>query len=664
MMIMKKITASSFLLFLVVALNAQVNISHFMHTGRYELSQANYAESIKRFTIVITYKPDLFEPYFLRGIAKLYLGDFQGADRDLSTAVTIHPLYSHAYHYRAISRAQMYNYTNALHDFHKALEIDPFNPDIYIDRGLTRINMKSYIAAIEDLDQALKFDKTKANAYLYRAIARSSLEDNEGAIEDCNKALRLDYFNTDAYLKRGQIYYETKEFDKAIEDFEQIMDLDPGNTVARFHRGLTRISTGDTTGALKDFDAVIKANPYNALTYYNRAWLKASTQDYEGSLMDYNMVIGINPNNVYAYYGRAYIHQVREQHEEAIKDYTKCIELFPDFAGAYLQRSASRQRLDDYNGAKQDSDKAFEIINMLNDGASSTEALMKTYADSNYFKKLIAFESDFNDGNMTGELNRAYAGIELQPNFTVQFVKKDKEFVRKKRQGYTVKEITEYNMKNEEDLTFAVMNGNIEEDADALAHHLSIADSLLAENSSNYIGHFLKGVVNGMAHNYSNSLEAYDNAITLFPKFVFAYFNRANTRYELEEYLYNERVYTDKVTISWDKIPAAREEDVIKEPDFASVLMDYERVIELRPKMPYAYFNRGNIRCRVKDYNSAVLDYSQAIQLDPALAEAWFNRGLTYIYLDQLSNGCSDLSRAGELGINKAYDVIKRFCYK
>ncbi len=653
-----------FCLLFPAVLTAQVNISHFMHSGRYELSQANYAESIKKFNIVITYKPDLFEPYFLRGIAKLYLGDYKGAEYDLSMAVTIHPLYSHAYHYRAIARAQMYNYTNALHDFHKALEIDPFNPEIYIDRGLTRINMRAYRAAIEDLDEAMKYDKTIPNAYLYRAVAKSYLEENESAIEDCNKTLMLDYFNTEAYLKRGQIYYETKEYEKAIEDFEQILDLDAGNSIAIFHRGLTRISMGDTIGALRDFDKVIRDNPYNALTYYNRAWLKASIEDYEGSLRDYNMVIGINPNNVYAYYGRAYIYQITEQDEEAIADYTKCIELFPDFAGAYLQRSQSRQRLNDPLGAQQDSDKAFEIINMLNDGEGSTESLMRTYADSNYFQKLIAFESDFNSGNKTGELNRAFEGIELQPNLIVQFVTKDKDFVQKKREGYTVTEITEYTISNDEDLTFAIMNVDITENADQLRHHLSIADSLLSNNSSDYIGHFLKGVVNGMAHNYTNSLEAYDNAITLFPKFVFAYFNRANTRYELEEYLYNESVYTDNVTITWDKMPAPAEEDVIKEPDFRAVMMDYDRVIELRPGLSFAWFNRGNIRNRMKDYNSAILDYSQAIHLDPELAEAWFNRGLTFIYLDQLDNGCGDLSKAGELGIKSAYGVIKRFCYK
>lgn len=653
-----------FVLLFPAVLTAQVNISHFMHSGRYELSQANYAESIKKFNIVITYKPDLFEPYFLRGIAKLYLGDYKGAEADLSTAVTIHPLYSHAYHYRAIARAQMYNYTNALHDFHKALEIDPFNPEIYIDRGLTRINMRAYRAAIEDLDEAMKYDKTLPNAYLYRAIAKSYLEENESAIGDCNKALMLDYFNIDAYLKRGQIYFEMKDFDLAIADFEQILDLDAGNSLAFFHRGLARISAGDTTKALKDFDRVIRDNPYNALTYYNRAWLKASQKDYEGALRDYNMVVSINPNNVYAYYGRAYVNAVSENLEAAIEDYSKCIELFPDFAGAYLQRSTARAQMGDQMGAMQDNDKAFEIINMLNVGDASTEALMKAYADSSYFEKLIAFESDFNSGNKTGELNRAYEGIELQPNFSVQFVKKDKDFVKRKREGYTVEEITEFNMTNDEDLAFAIMNASMPENMDALKHHLGIADSMLRENSSNYIGHFLKGVVNGMADNYTNSLEAYDNAITLYPKFVFAYFNRANIRYALEEYLYNEQVYTDNVTITWDKMPAPKEEDLIKEPDFAAVLIDYDRVLELRPGLSFAWFNRGNIRNRMKDYNSAILDYSQAIRLEPELAEAYFNRGLTFIYLDQIDNGCGDLSKAGELGIKSAYGVIKRFCYK
>jgi tetratricopeptide (TPR) repeat protein len=651
-------------LLLSMPAGAQVNIAHFMQGGRYELSQGNYAASIKKFNIVITYKPELFEPYFLRGIAKLYLGDYQGAELDLGMAAGIHPLYSHAYHYRAITRAQMYNYASALEDFGKALSIDPFNPDIYLDRGLTLINMRNYNRAIEDLNQAIKYNRNIPRAYLYRAIARSSLKENEAAIEDCNKALMLDYFNTDTYLKRGQIYYQMEAYEQALADFEQLLNLDPGNSLAIFHRGLTRISTGDTSGAIRDFDRVVNENPYNALTYYNRAWLKAGIKDYQGSLKDYDMVIGINPNNIYAWYGRAYIYQQLGQYEEALSDYSKCIELFPDFAGAYLQRSYSRQMTGDQDGARRDHDKAFAIINLLNDGDTSTEALMKVYADSNYFRKLIALESDFNVGNMAGEINRAYEGIALQPNFTVQYVKMDHDFIRMKRNRQSISKLPGLYVGEDDDYGFAVMSAVPGKRPGTPGEGAGTADSLTRNSPANHLGHFLEGVINGMAGNYNTSLDAYGKAISLSPRFAYAYFNRANVRYELEEYKYNESIYADKVTITWEKASGPKEQAVVREPDFNTVMQDYNSVIELMPSFSYAYFNRANIRCRLRDYNSAIIDYTQALHLEPAMAEAWFNRGLTYIYLGQPEQGCIDLGKAGELGIDDAYGVIRRFCYK
>ena len=53
--------------------------------------------------------------------------------------------------------------------------------------------------------------------------------------------------------------------------------------------------------------------------------------------------------------------------------------------------------------------------------------------------------------------------------------------------------------------------------------------------------------------------------------------------------------------------------------------------------------------------------YTQAIAVDADFAEAYFNRGLTYIYTDLPEQGLADLSKAGELGIYQAYNLITRF---
>jgi lipoprotein NlpI len=50
------------------------------------------------------------------------------------------------------------------------------------------------------------------------------------------------------------------------------------------------------------------------------------------------------------------------------------------------------------------------------------------------------------------------------------------------------------------------------------------------------------------------------------------------------------------------------------------------------------------------------------IREDREFAEAYFNRGLLYIYTGQKALANADLSKAGELGIVEAYNIIKRYC--
>ena len=91
------------------------------------------------------------------------------------------------------------------------------------------------------------------------------------------------------------------------------------------------------------------------------------------------------------------------------------------------------------------------------------------------------------------------------------------------------------------------------------------------------------------------------------------------------------------------------------------VKRDLDKVIELAPDFVYAYYNRGNVLAALKDYRAAIVDYDQALALDPNLAEAYYNRGLMHIYLGNNLQGVQDLSKAGELGLYSAYNIIKRF---
>jgi tetratricopeptide (TPR) repeat protein len=57
---------------------------------------------------------------------------------------------------------------------------------------------------------------------------------------------------------------------------------------------------------------------------------------------------------------------------------------------------------------------------------------------------------------------------------------------------------------------------------------------------------------------------------------------------------------------------------------------DFNRAIELEPKNPMYYNNRGVAHLRRKDYDKALSDFDYAIKLDSGFASAYHNRGMAF----------------------------------
>jgi len=68
------------------------------------------------------------------------------------------------------------------------------------------------------------------------------------------------------------------------------------------------------------------------------------------------------------------------------------------------------------------------------------------------------------------------------------------------------------------------------------------------------------------------------------------------------------------------------------------------------------------VKGKAKDFRGAIADYTKAIEIRPNYINAYFDRGLAKLNLGQKDSGCLDLSKAGELGHEEAYNLIKDFC--
>ena len=142
--------------------------------------------------------------------------------------------------------------------------------------------------------------------------------------------------------------------------------------------------------------------------------------------------------------------------------------------------------------------------------------------------------------------------------------------------------------------------------------------------------YFLRGNIKDNFDDRHGAMKDYNTAIEKNPKFADAFFARGNVKMKLQDY--------------YGAIA-----------DFTSCISFNENNIE-------AYFNRGKAKQFLQAYEDAINDCTKIIQIHPKNVDAYFMRGVLRIEFGDLKNGCLDLSKAGELGDLKAYEMIKEKC--
>ena len=164
-MIRKILTA---ILLLPTLLYAQINTERVMTIARNALYFEDYVLSIQYFNQVINAKPYLYEPYFFRGLAKINLDDYQGAESDCDAAIQRNPFVVGAYQIRGLARIRQNKFDEAIEDYKTAIKYDPENVVLWHNLSLCHIQKEDYEAAKEDLGTLLTIAPKYTRAYLMR----------------------------------------------------------------------------------------------------------------------------------------------------------------------------------------------------------------------------------------------------------------------------------------------------------------------------------------------------------------------------------------------------------------------------------------------------------------------------------------------------------------
>jgi len=116
-----------------------------------------------------------------------------------------------------------------------------------------------------------------------------------------------------------------------------------------------------------------------------------------------------------------------------------------------------------------------------------------------------------------------------------------------------------------------------------------------------------KGDLNG-------ATAAFNQALQIDPKYVPAYYNRAQVH--------------------------------AMQKDYDDAVSDYGRVIEIDPNNSSSYYERGSIEGMNGNFDAAINDLKQVIKLDPKFTQAYYNLGHVYYFRGNLDDALDQLNQA------------------
>ena len=638
----------------VLTAKAQFNVDRLITSGKVALHYEDYVLSIQYFNQVIALKPFLYEPWQYRAVAKFYLDDFGGAETDASEAIALNPYIDILYDLRAISRIRQEDYAGAIADYNKAIAISPDTRNYWFNRAICMLNSKDYDNALAQTDSIIRKWQRFANAYQLKAEVWLNKKDTVEAAKWLDKSLEIDPYDASTWTIRANMSLARKQWADADKELGKAIHLKPKETGNYVNRALARLNINNLRGAMADYDMAIDLEPNNFLAHYNRGLLRVQLGDDNRAIDDFDYVIKMEPQNFMAIFNRGTLKEKTGNLRGAIHDYTKVIEQFPDFWTGLSYRARCYRRLGMTAKAELDEFRIFKAQMNKHLGvqkrwskAKLKEMRKRSEIDPEKYNQIVVADSSDvapeYKSEYRGRVQNRHVDGEMKPMYCMAFDSYSNGI--KTYQAYDAN-IEKYNA-DAKPLRKIYLSCGIRqltsEDTKNIFTHIDILSTRIATTTtvSKACPTLMeRAVAYSVVQNYDAAISDLTVCINADSTNMLAYWQRA-----VSQSLFNNYEASRGMDV---RLLAAKAE------------ADFDVAIKLAPDNAYLYFDRGNLRCSVKNYSHAIDDYTKAISLNPDIAEVYFNRGLAYLKLGNKQQAVADLSKAGELGLYDAYSIIKQ----
>lgn len=193
---------------------------------------------------------------------------------------------------------------------------------------------------------------------------------------------------------------------------------------------------------------------------------------------------------------------------------------------------------------------------------------------------------------------------------------------------------------------------------------IKLYDEAIKVNDQSSYTFFMRGLSKLKVNQFSGAVVDLTKAITLSPTNQSGYWSKGSRLEKLDdiyflsctEGLSKEYKYYD--AFYFRGFAKYYMEDYYGAIDDMNLFLTFEKT----NSNPICYFIIGIANSKLGKNSEALIYLSKVIELDPENADALLARGKVSIKLGNKDLGCKDLSKAGQLGKEEAYEIIKKSC--
>lgn len=646
---------------------AQVNAEQVMNIGRNVLSMDDYMLAIQYFNQAVKAKPYLSDPYYYRGLAKLYLEDYYGTEQDCSLAIERNKFKTEAYKLRGFARQYMGKHKEALDDYEIGLAYNPKDRFFLYYKAVAQTELKRYEAADTTFSHLVRMYPRFEDAYTARARSYLMRGDTVSALEDLGTTLSIQRNQLNAWLMLADIRAQKKEWEEALEALDEVVKLDPQLPDLYLNRAYIRYNADDYFGAMSDYNYVVELEPENTAAIFNRALLRYEVRDLNRATKDFSRVLELDPENFHARYNRALIYLESGKYRPALNDFYIIVKKYPRFYQAYYAIAQCLDRSGDRQGAVRAMYKGDEIVRnyvrnpkrnpldrpAIQAGVSNSKGEKQEDGDSEIevmerFNRLVTVnntdktEMAYNE-KFRGKVQDVSLRVEPEPLYGLSFLPQPDKFSQTPSYSRAIDDVNRQKLLP---VIYLSDRPSVPSDSTAIKDAFMKIEKYtetIDGGSPRPLDYLARGILYTMLKNYDSSIKDFNKCIEMDPKFAAAFYARA----------YSEAMRS--------KTPEST--DGIKMPGmspYVAAINDLDKVLSLFPEMEYAWYNKGFLYLMQNDFTSAHQCFTEAINLNADLGDAYYNRAYCYLKMGNKVSALQDLRKAGELGVMPSYNVLKK----